>query len=194
MASSTANVRAIAGRRTPSMSVYVGTAHEGARANAGGDIEKAGIGTVGHRRPDGAARGPGLNQHRLFVCRFQGCPSHPVARRSWVGGTQCRRPPHDAPYVGPRVIKELTFSCGYGSAALRERLYCNLEDPDRPMSGYCGLYRLTPSAALRERLYCNRSGRPQPPRAMGMLHGASSMSAAWYSPRSPVNLAPVMRT
>ena len=34
------------------------------------------------------------------------------------------------------VIKELTFSCGYGSAALRERLYCDLEDPDRPMSGF----------------------------------------------------------
>jgi hypothetical protein len=34
------------------------------------------------------------------------------------------------------VIKELTFSCGYGSAALRERLYCNLEDPDGPMNGF----------------------------------------------------------
>jgi hypothetical protein len=34
------------------------------------------------------------------------------------------------------VIKELTFSCGYGSAALRERLYCNLEDPDRAMNGF----------------------------------------------------------
>jgi Domain of unknown function (DUF1998) len=33
------------------------------------------------------------------------------------------------------LIKELTFSCGYGSAALRERLYCNLEDPDLPMNG-----------------------------------------------------------
>ena len=34
------------------------------------------------------------------------------------------------------IIKELTFSCGYGSSSLRERLYCNLEDPDRPMNGF----------------------------------------------------------
>ncbi|NUU41848.1 DUF1998 domain-containing protein [Tardiphaga robiniae] len=34
------------------------------------------------------------------------------------------------------LIKELTFSCGYGSAALRERLYCNLEDPNQPMNGF----------------------------------------------------------
>lgn len=33
------------------------------------------------------------------------------------------------------LIKELTFSCGYGSASLRERLYCNLDDPARPMLG-----------------------------------------------------------
>jgi len=33
------------------------------------------------------------------------------------------------------LIKELTFTCGYGSASLRERLYCNLEDPTRPMNG-----------------------------------------------------------
>jgi transposase-like protein len=33
------------------------------------------------------------------------------------------------------MIKELTFSCGYGSSSLRERLYCNLEDPQRPMNG-----------------------------------------------------------
>jgi hypothetical protein len=34
------------------------------------------------------------------------------------------------------IIKELTFSCGYGSSSLRERLYCNLEDPARPMNGF----------------------------------------------------------
>jgi hypothetical protein len=33
------------------------------------------------------------------------------------------------------LIKELTFTCGYGSASLRERLYCNLEDPNLPMNG-----------------------------------------------------------
>ncbi|MBO4224738.1 DUF1998 domain-containing protein [Bradyrhizobium neotropicale] len=33
------------------------------------------------------------------------------------------------------LIKELTFTCGYGSASLRERLYCNIEDPSRPMNG-----------------------------------------------------------
>jgi len=33
------------------------------------------------------------------------------------------------------LIKELTFTCGYGSASLRERLYCNLEDPNLTMNG-----------------------------------------------------------
>ena len=33
------------------------------------------------------------------------------------------------------LIKELTFTCGYGSASLRERLYCSLDEPDRPMNG-----------------------------------------------------------
>jgi hypothetical protein len=33
------------------------------------------------------------------------------------------------------LIKELTFACGYGSASLRERLYCNLEDAEQPMNG-----------------------------------------------------------
>lgn len=33
------------------------------------------------------------------------------------------------------LIKELTFTCGYGSASLRERLYCNLDDPNLPMNG-----------------------------------------------------------
>src|SRR5262249_44945565 len=34
------------------------------------------------------------------------------------------------------LIKELTFSCGYGSSSLRERLYCNLEDSGRQMDGF----------------------------------------------------------
>ncbi len=34
------------------------------------------------------------------------------------------------------LIKELTFFCGYGSASLRERMYCNLENPGRPMNGF----------------------------------------------------------
>jgi hypothetical protein len=34
------------------------------------------------------------------------------------------------------LVKELTFSCGYGSSALRERLYCSLEDNTRPMNGF----------------------------------------------------------
>jgi hypothetical protein len=33
------------------------------------------------------------------------------------------------------LIRELTFLCGYGSSALRERIYCNLEDEARPMLG-----------------------------------------------------------
>ena len=37
--------------------------------------------------------------------------------------------------IAHALIAQLSFDCGYGSAALRERLYCNLEDPDRPMHG-----------------------------------------------------------
>lgn len=33
------------------------------------------------------------------------------------------------------LIRELTFLCGYGSSALRERIYCSLDDPRRPMLG-----------------------------------------------------------
>jgi Domain of unknown function (DUF1998) len=33
------------------------------------------------------------------------------------------------------LIKELTFTCGYGSASLRERLYCSIDEPDQPMNG-----------------------------------------------------------
>jgi hypothetical protein len=34
------------------------------------------------------------------------------------------------------LIRELTFLCGYGSSALRERLYCNLEAPEQTMLGF----------------------------------------------------------
>jgi hypothetical protein len=37
--------------------------------------------------------------------------------------------------IAHALIKELTFTCGYGSASLRERLYCNLEHPESPMNG-----------------------------------------------------------
>lgn len=33
------------------------------------------------------------------------------------------------------VINQLSFDCGYGSAALRERLYCDFTDESRPMQG-----------------------------------------------------------
>ncbi|HEY5503647.1 MAG TPA: DUF1998 domain-containing protein [Sedimentisphaerales bacterium] len=33
------------------------------------------------------------------------------------------------------LINQLSFDCGYGSASLRERLYCNIGDPSRPMHG-----------------------------------------------------------
>ena len=33
------------------------------------------------------------------------------------------------------LIKELTFTCGYGSSSLRERLYVDVIDPQAPMSG-----------------------------------------------------------
>ena len=33
------------------------------------------------------------------------------------------------------LIDQLSFDCGYGSASIRERIYCEREDPDRPMQG-----------------------------------------------------------
>ncbi len=33
------------------------------------------------------------------------------------------------------LINQLAFDCGYGSASLRERLYCDLNQPDKPMQG-----------------------------------------------------------
>lgn len=33
------------------------------------------------------------------------------------------------------LISQLSFDCGYGSASLRERIYCDSDDPDRPMQG-----------------------------------------------------------
>ena len=34
------------------------------------------------------------------------------------------------------LINQLSFDCGYGSASLRERLYCDFTDPSRPMHGF----------------------------------------------------------
>jgi hypothetical protein len=34
------------------------------------------------------------------------------------------------------LINQLSFDCGYGSAALRERLYCDLDNPSQPMQGF----------------------------------------------------------
>lgn len=33
------------------------------------------------------------------------------------------------------VINQFSYECGYGSASLRERIYCNVEFPDDPMAG-----------------------------------------------------------
>ena len=33
------------------------------------------------------------------------------------------------------LIGQLSFDCGYGSASLRERIYCESEEPDQPMQG-----------------------------------------------------------
>jgi Domain of unknown function (DUF1998) len=33
------------------------------------------------------------------------------------------------------IINQLSYECGYGSASLRERLYCDLQDPTNPMCG-----------------------------------------------------------
>lgn len=33
------------------------------------------------------------------------------------------------------LISQLSFDCGYGSAALRERIYCESDTPDQPMQG-----------------------------------------------------------
>jgi hypothetical protein len=34
------------------------------------------------------------------------------------------------------LVNQLSFDCGYGSASLRERLYCDFSDPSRPMHGF----------------------------------------------------------
>ena len=34
------------------------------------------------------------------------------------------------------LINQLSFDCGYGSASLRERLYCDFTDPSKPMHGF----------------------------------------------------------
>ena len=33
------------------------------------------------------------------------------------------------------LINQLAFDCGYGSASLRERLYCDISDKEHPMQG-----------------------------------------------------------
>ena len=33
------------------------------------------------------------------------------------------------------LIGQMSYDCGYGTAALRERIYCEAEDPDQPMQG-----------------------------------------------------------
>ena len=33
------------------------------------------------------------------------------------------------------MIGQLSFDCGYGSAAFRERIYCEADEPDRAMQG-----------------------------------------------------------
>lgn len=37
--------------------------------------------------------------------------------------------------IAHAIIVQLCYDCGYGSAAIRERIYCNLEDNSRPMQG-----------------------------------------------------------
>ena len=37
--------------------------------------------------------------------------------------------------VAHALIGQLSFDCGYGSASLRERIYCESDDPDQPMQG-----------------------------------------------------------
>lgn len=34
------------------------------------------------------------------------------------------------------LINQVSFDCGYGSASLRERLYCDFSDPSKPMQGF----------------------------------------------------------
>ena len=34
------------------------------------------------------------------------------------------------------LIAQLSFDCGYGSSSLRERIYCNIESPSKPMTGF----------------------------------------------------------
>ena len=37
--------------------------------------------------------------------------------------------------IAHALIKQLSFDCGYGSASLRERIYCELDESDQPMQG-----------------------------------------------------------
>ena len=52
---------------------------------------------------------------------------------------------HDRPNATPKfmllhtfahvLIRQLSYDCGYGSASLRERVYCEEENPEKPMQG-----------------------------------------------------------
>src|SRR5262245_12127055 len=98
------------------MLVGIAVAYERTRANAGGDVEMAGIGAVGHGRPDRTACCSGLNQSRLFPERLE------EAARFLVFAKGCRTLRHDR--VADRIGLGL---CSLLSRLLRHRAFLDAD-------------------------------------------------------------------
>src|SRR5205823_678482 len=75
------------------------------------------------------------------------------------------------------LINQLSFDCGYGSASLRERLYCDFSDPKKPMQGVL-IYTASGDAegTMGGLVRQGRSGRLEPTiqRAMNRASWCSS--------------------
>jgi hypothetical protein len=74
------------------------------------------------------------------------------------------------------LINQLSFDCGYGSASLRERLYCNLSDESEPMQGVL-IYTASGDA---EGTLGGLVRQGQPDRLLRTLMGAAQ-KASWCS-------------
>lgn len=74
------------------------------------------------------------------------------------------------------LINQLSFECGYGSSSLRERIYCNAEFPEQPMSGFL----IYTAAGDSEGTMGGLVRQGEPGRLEGMLRRALR-HAAWCS-------------
>jgi hypothetical protein len=74
------------------------------------------------------------------------------------------------------LINQLSFDCGYGSASLRERLYCDLAHPENPMHGIL-IYTASGDAdgTMGGLVRQGRAGRFEPTLRRALAH------AAWCS-------------